>query len=100
MYLDLNFDDSSFEKYFEFVNVEHFARKIPSIPVVEGEIKLKSLKVVDKKFLFEIEPALNAYEKYLIQEYGGGGNQTPAIPFLFYERSGLVHQLRIMYEGT
>jgi hypothetical protein len=46
--------------------VEHFARKMQPIPVVEGEVKLKSLKVVDKKFLFEIEPALNAYEKYLI----------------------------------
>jgi hypothetical protein len=100
LYLDLNFDDTSFEKYFEYVDIEHFARKMTPIPVVEGEVKLKSLKVVDKKFLFEIEPALNAYEKYLIQEYGGGGNQPPTFPFLFYERSGLVHQLRIMDEGT
>ena len=66
LYLDLNFDESSFEKYFEYVDVEHFAKNIQSLPNVQGEVKLKSLKVVDKKFLFEFESALNAYENYLI----------------------------------
>ncbi len=66
MYLDLVFDDSSFEKYFEFVDPDNFARSLQSLPTVEGEVKLKSLKVVDKKFLFEIEAGLNAYEKYLV----------------------------------
>ena len=66
MYLDLVFDDSSFEKYFEFVDPDYFARNLQSLPTVEGEVNLKSLKVVDKKFLFEIEAGLNAYEKYLI----------------------------------
>jgi hypothetical protein len=49
----------------------------------------------------KIEAGLNAYEKYLISEYGRGSlSYPPSFPFLFYERSGLVHQLRIMDEGT
>ena len=63
-------------------------------------MKLKSFKVVDKKFLFEIEAGLNAYEKYLLQEYSSSQGSPPNFPFLFYERSGLVHQLRIFDEGT
>jgi hypothetical protein len=95
--LDLNLDESSFEKYFEYVDPEHFQRNLTSIPVVEGEIKLRSLKVVDKSFLFELESGLNAFESYLISEYGEKG--VPSFPYLFYERTGLVHQLRIFDEG-
>ena len=99
MYLDLVFDDSSFEKYFKYVDPEDFARNLHSLPTVEGEIKLKSLNVVDKNFLLNLESGLNAYEKYLLQNYTSGGT-PPNFPYLFYERTGLVHQLRIFDEGT
>lgn len=52
---------------------------------------------MDKNFLFEIEQGLNAFEAYLINEYG---EDNATFPYLFYERTGLVNQLRIRDEGT
>jgi hypothetical protein len=40
------------------------------MPVIVGEIELHSLKVVDKDFLLEIDAGLNAYEVYLLKEFG------------------------------
>ena len=83
LYLDLVFDDSSFEKYFEYIDADEFQGKLKNVPKVEGEVKLKSLKIVDKDFLYEIEPGLHAYETYLLSEYG------PDITFP-YVPSGLL----------
>jgi len=40
------------------------------LPQVEGEIKLKSLKIVEKTFLQSIEAGLDAFNTYLTNEYG------------------------------
>jgi hypothetical protein len=68
--LDIIFDESSFETYFKYVDPDEFTKKLTNIPNIEGEIKLQSLKIVEKDFLFEIEPGLHAFETYLINEYG------------------------------
>ena len=41
-----------------------------TIPTKEGEIKLPTIKIVDKDFLFEIEGALKTFENYLFNEFG------------------------------
>ena len=70
MYLDIVFDESSFEKYFQNIDPEEFQKNLTNVPKVEGEIKLPSLKIVEKDFLFELEQGLHAFETYLLNEYG------------------------------
>ena len=70
MYLDLYFDENSFEKYFTVIDPADFQRDGQVVPTREGEIKLPSIKIVDKEFLFEIEGALKAFETYLYGEFG------------------------------
>lgn len=71
LYLDIYFDESSFEKYFKIYDPADFTMKDgTTVPTKEGEIKIPSIKVVDKDFLFEIEGALKAFENYLYNEFG------------------------------
>ena len=68
---------------------EEFTKNLSDpLPSIDNEVKIKSLKVVDKSFLYEIEPSLNAFEQYLLSEYG---ECNATFPYLFYERTGLVH---------
>lgn len=64
--------------------------------MIPAEIKLPSLKVIDKKFIIDIEQAIQAFETYLSNEY----QKYATFPYLFYERTGLVYQLRVKDEAT
>ena len=73
LYLDLTFDESSFEKFFEKLDPTDFKRDgqpLQSQPGSEMEIKLSSLKIVNKDFLYEIEGGLKAFETYLFDTFG------------------------------
>jgi len=88
LYLDVTFDESSFEKYFEWIEQDSFQSKLQEpIPVIPGEVLLRSIKIVDKSFIMELEQGIQAFETYLLNEYG----KFASFPYLFYERSGLVH---------
>ena len=52
LYLDLVFDESSFEKFFQKIDPTSFERDGQPAPLREGEIKLPSLKIIDKDFLY------------------------------------------------
>ncbi len=70
LYLELVFDESSFDKYFEKIDSSNFERDNQVVPMKEGEIKLSSLKIVDKDFLYEIQDSLKEFENYLLAEFG------------------------------
>ena len=59
-------------------------------------MKLQSLKMIDSSFIMEIEHGIQAFESYLISEYGKFATFT----YLFFERAGLVYQLRVREEGS
>jgi hypothetical protein len=59
-------------------------------------VKLQSLKMIDSSFIMEIEHGIQAFESYLISEYG----KFASFPYLFFERAGLVYQLRVREEGS
>eukprot|EP00347_Sterkiella_histriomuscorum_P005987 403354508 len=97
LYLDLYFDESSFDKYFQMLDPADFKMKDgQTIPTKEGEIKLPTIKIVDKDFLFEIEGALKTFENYLFNEFG----QEVQFPYVVYERTGIIYQLRVRDEGN
>jgi len=60
LYLDIVLDESSFEKYFEIIDSDgQFQSKLDEpIPVIQGEVKLPSLKIIDRQFIVEIEQAI------------------------------------------
>jgi len=66
----LFFDDSSFDKYFQSIDPADFKRDGQVVPLRDGEVRLNSIKMVDKDFLFEIENALKMFESYLYNEFG------------------------------
>lgn len=70
LYLDLVFDESSFEKFFQYVETSEIFKNHANINLVDHEIRLKSLKIVDKDFLYDIEIGLHAFETYLLNEFG------------------------------
>lgn len=72
MYLDLVYDESSFEKFFKFVDPADILKSHLGIPEIDNEIKLQNLKIVDKDFIFEVETGLQALQTYFIKEYGSG----------------------------
>ena len=51
--------------------------------------------MIESSFIFEIEHGIQAFESYLISEYG----RFATFPYLFFERAGLVYQLRVKEEG-
>ena len=54
-------DESSFEKYFEWIDQETFQANLQEpLPVIPGEVMLRSLKIVDKSFIQEIEQGIQA----------------------------------------
>ena len=55
--------------------------------MIPGELKIPSLKVIDKQFIIDIEQAIQGFETYLINEY----QRYATFPYLFYERTGLVY---------
>jgi hypothetical protein len=52
--------------------------------------------MIDSSFIIEIEHGIQAFESYLISEYG----KFATFPYLFFERAGLVYQLRVKEVGT
>ena len=66
LYLDLQFDDMSFDKYFSFIDHKNFKVKNEVIPLKSGEIIFNSLKMIDKEFIKEILEGLRVFESYLI----------------------------------
>lgn len=66
--LDLILDESSFNKYFEYIEPNQYFNST-SIP--KENFYIKSLKVVKNKFIEEIQDAIRAFEKYLMNEFGG-----------------------------
>lgn len=93
----MNFDEDSFQKYFEYLDEQTFQSqlKLP-LPNISNEVKHRSLKIIDKDFITELDHGILAFETYLLKEYG----QNVSIPYLQYDKSGLIHQLRVKDEGT
>lgn len=68
IYLDLQFDESSFEKKFQIIDAQNFDTHGFRPP--GEECIIPSLKIVDKDFIHDIEDGIKAFENYLTNEFG------------------------------
>jgi len=96
LYIDLLFDDSSFQKFFELIDASYFQDNHQTFPTRPNETFLKSIKIVDKAFIMELVTGLQAFENLLIKEFGADAQFN----YLAYERTYLMYQLKIKDEGN
>ena len=86
IFIELEYDEESFEKTFGFY--EHDQFKVGGKVITnKDEIMLKSIKVVPKSFVDSITDGLTEFETYLKNDFG----DDVTFDFLVYERTGLIY---------
>jgi hypothetical protein len=73
--MDLLLDESSFDKFFQYVEPDDLFKNAAFMPSYDNETRLRSLRVVDRSFILAIEEGLVALQQYFRLEYG------PDVPF-------------------
>ena len=90
--LELEYDEDSFSRFFEFYKVNSFKVDGNIIPNKKGEHQSQSVRVQNQKeFIESIVDGIQALETHCKKQFG----QNVSFDFLVHERSGLIYNLRV-----
>ena len=92
IFLELEYDEDSFAKFFEYQNHNQFKVDGQALPKKKGEHQLQSVKVQQTQFMESIIDGIAALETHLKKQF-----KSPdlSFDFLVHERTGLIYQLRV-----